>query len=133
MKNYLLVIACSFFVGALNAEEVKKPSGDQVLDLNKKIKESREKVATCRDGKSTDPECKKAEAELTKMREEREKMLKNWPEGKGLRKKLRREAAVDRIKARREKEAQDETGTTSPESSEDSSVPAAETPPEVKE
>ncbi len=134
MKKYYLAISLLFFTGSLSAEDSIEPSGDKVMELNKKIKESRAKVATCRDGKTDDPECKKAEEELNKMRDERETMLKNWPEGKGLRKKLRREAARDRIKARREKAAEGADQTTTTEPVEPETLPAEpETPPASKE
>jgi len=124
-RNYFLGIYFLFFIGTVFAQEVaqpggdkpstdkastdkpsvEKPSGEKIVELNKQIKEKREAVATCQGAKKNDPECKKAEAELDKLRSDREGMLKNWPEGKGLRKKVRREVARDRMKVRREKAA----------------------------
>ena len=116
-----LVVFCSASILAQdNSESAGEGYGKKVLDLNKKIKDARESVAECDKSKGEkSDDCKKKREELAKLRAERETVVKAIPEGKGLRRKIRREMARDRIQERREKgeepSSQDETDAKSEE------------------
>lgn len=102
-KNVLLAASFLFVAGTLHAEDSAPSAGDKIVEMNKEIKAKREVVASCETAKKDDPECKKAGEELSKMRDDREAAIKALPEGTGLRKKIRKEIANDRIQVRREK------------------------------
>ncbi len=117
LVNGALLLALVFVSEAIAQEvesEASEGYGKKVLELNKKIKEKRQIVAECRKKNEADEACKKQQEELQKLRDEREQIVKSLPPGKGLRKKIRKEIAIDRKKAREEKadesDSEDSTG-----------------------
>lgn len=71
--------------------------GKKIIQLNKEIKESRVLLENCKKEKGDKTEdCKKIAEDLKKKRAERDAVIKDIPEGRGLSKALRREIRRDR-------------------------------------